>query len=162
MNNPKADKHEAEKESSNSRRLPLVDGCADTRIPWPDNIDGFVVTKQLLEDFLGNQTLYQAQATAKRMVIVAEAARQIAVGEQLDLNWQLIRFVASEDKSEGYQRVIGAMIRAIDQGKEGITAARSTAMHVMDFGFDYMTSYGDEFIYEEGLERMKQSAGKLD
>src|SRR5215208_3611282 len=153
--------NKAEKESSNSRRLPLVDGQADRSIPWPDNIDGFVVTKQQLEDFIGNQTLYQAQATAKRMVILAEAARQIAVGEQLDMNWQLIRFVASEDKSEGYQRVIGAMIRAIDRGEEGITAVRSTAMHVMDFGFDYMTSYGYEFIYEEGLERLKQDVGRL-
>ena len=157
MNNPKVDGHEAEKESSNSREFPLIDGCADRGIPWPDNIDGFVVSKQQLEDFLGNQTLYQAQATAKRFVIVAEAARQIAGGEQLDLNWQLIRYVASEDKSEGYQRVIGAMIRAIEQGEEGITAVGSTAMHVMDFGFDYMTSYGYEFIYEEGLERIRQS-----
>ncbi len=135
---------------------------ADRSIPWPENIDGFVVTKQHLEDFIGNQTLYQAQTTAKRIVILAEAARQIAVGEQLDMNWQLIRFIASEDKSEGYQRVIGAMIRAIEQGEEGITAVRSTAMHIMDFGFDYMTSYGYEFIYEEGLERMKQSAGRID
>ena len=161
MNNPKVDEHEAEKEFSNSRKFPLVDGLADRGIPWPENIDGFVVAKQQLEDFLGNLTLYQAQATAKRIVILAEAARQIARGEQLDLNWQLIRFVASEDKSEGYQRVIGAMIRAIEQGEEGITAVRSTAMHVMDFGFDYMTSYGSEFIYEEGLERLKQDVGRL-
>ena len=145
-----------------SREFLLIDGITDRRIPWPENASGFVVTKQQLEDFIGNQTLYQAQATAKRFVIVAEAARQIAVGEQLDLNWQLIRFVASEDKGEGYQRVIGAMIRAIDQGEKGVTAVRSTAMHVMDFGFDYMTSYGYEFIYEEGLERMRQSAGRLD
>ena len=154
--------NKAEKEFSNSRKSPLADGMADRNIPWPDNIDGFVVGQEELEDFLGNQTLYQAQITAKRLVILAQAARQIAEGEQLDMNWQLIRYVASEDKSGGYQRVIGAMIRAIEQGKEGITAVRSTAMHVMDFGFDYMTSYGDEFIYEEGLERMKQSAGRLD
>ena len=135
---------------------------ADRQIAWPDNPRGFVVSQQQLEDFLGNQTLYQAQATAKRFVIVAEGARQIAQGEQLDLNWQLIRYVASEDKSEGYQRVIGTMIRAIDRGEEGITAVRSTAMHVMDFGFDYMTSYGSQLIYEEGLERMRQSAGMSD
>src|SRR5215208_3050929 len=154
--------NKAEKESSNSRRLPLIDGCADRSISWPDNIDGFVVTKQQLEDFIGNQTLYQAQATAKRFVTVAEAARQIARGEQLDLNWRLIHFVASEDKGEGYQQMMNAMIRAIEQGEEGITSVRSTAMHVMDFGFDYMTSYGSQLIYEEGLERMRQSAGRLD
>ena len=130
---------------------------ADRRIPWPENPSGFVVGQQQLEDFLGNQTLYQAQATAKRFVVVAEAARQIAKGQQVDLNFRLIRFIASEDKSEGYQQVMKLMLKAIDQGKEGITAVRSTAMHVMDFGFDYMTSYGYEFIYEEGLERIRQS-----
>ena len=130
---------------------------ADRRIPWPENPSGFVVSQQQLEDFLGNLTLYQAQATAKRFVIVAEAAGQIAKGQQLDLNFQLIRFIASEDKSEGYQQVMKLMLKAIDQGEEGITAVRSTAMHVMDFGFDYMTSYGYELIYEEGLERIRQS-----
>ena len=135
---------------------------ADRQIAWPDNPRGFVVSQQQLEDFIGNQTLYQAQATAKRFVAVAEAAGQIAKGQQVDLNFRLIRFIASEDKSEGYQQVMKLMLKAIDQGKEGITAARSTAMHVMDFGFDYMTSYGYEFIYEEGVERMKQSAGRLD
>ena len=135
---------------------------ADRRIPWPENTRGFVVGQQALEVFLGNQTLYQAQATAKRFVAVAEAAGQIAKGQQVDLNFRLIRFVASEDKSEGYQQVMKLMLKAIDQGKEGITAVRNTAMHVMDFGFDYMTSYGYEFIYEEGVERMRQEAGRLD
>ena len=130
---------------------------ADRQIAWPDNPRGFVVSQQQLEDFIGNQTLYQAQATAKRLVIVAEAAGQIAKGQQVDLNFRLIRFIASEDKSEGYQQVMKLMLKAIDQGEEGITAVRSTAMHVMDFGFDYMTSYGYEFIYEEGLERIRQS-----
>ena len=130
---------------------------ADRRIPWPENPRGFVVSQQQLEDFIGNQTLYQAQATAKRFVVVAEAAGQIAKGQQVDLNFRLIRFIASEDTSEGYQQVMKLMLKAIDQGEEGITAVRSTAMHVMDFGFDYMTSYGYEFIYEEGLERIRQS-----
>lgn len=147
---------------SKSREFPLVDGLIDRTIPWPENIHGFVVTKQELEDFIGNQTLRQAQATAKRFVAVAEAARQIAKGEQVDLNLRLIRFIASEDKSEGYQQMIKLMLRAIDQGEEGINAVRSTATHVMDFGFDYMASYGNRLIYEDGLERLKQTAGRLD
>lgn len=53
------------------------------------------------------------------------------------------------------------MLRAIGQGEAGIEAVRSTAMHVMDYGFDYMTSYGSELLYEEGLERMKQDVGRL-
>lgn len=50
-----------------------------------------------------------------------------------------------------------AMISAIEQSEEGINAVVSTAMHVMDFGFDYITSYGNELIYAEGLARMWQA-----
>ena len=91
---------------------------ADRQIAWPDNPRGFVVSQQQLEDFIGNLTLYQAQATAKRFVVVAEAAGQIAKGQQVDLNFRLIRFIASEDKSEGYQQVMKLMLKAIDQGEE--------------------------------------------
>ena len=145
-------KHDLDQVSDEQTRA-----LADRQIAWPDNPRGFVVSQQQLEDFIGNLTLYQAQATAKRFVVVAEAAGQIAKEQQVDLNFRLIRFIASEDKSEGYQQVMKLMLKAIDQGEEGITAVRSTAMHVMDFGFDYMTSYGYEFIYEEGLERIRQS-----
>ena len=134
----------------------------DKRVPWPENTCGFVVSQQDLEDFIGNQTLRQAQATAKRFVVVASAAYHIGIGEEVDWNWQLIRFVASEDESAGYQRLMRLMLRAIKQGEEGINAVRSTAMHVMDYAFEYMTSYGYDFIYEGGIERMKQSAGRLD
>lgn len=54
------------------------------------------------------------------------------------------------------------MIRAIDQGEEGIAAAYSTAMHLLDFGFDYLTSCGSEAIYEEGLMKIKKTSEKLD
>lgn len=155
--------YKSEEESSKSREYPLVDGLTDRSVAWPENPGGFVTGQKELEDFIGNQTLRQAQATAKRLVIIAEAARRhIARGEEFEMNWRLIRFVANEDKSEGYQRLIGAMIRAIDQGEEGIKATTLTALHVMDFGFNYMTSYGDKFIYEEGLKRLKQSAERLD
>ena len=154
--------NKAEKESSNSRKFPLVDGMADRSIPWPDNIDGFVVSQKELEDFMGNRSLRQAQATAKRFDVIASAAYRIGRGEEVDLNWKLIRFVASEDESADYQRVMRLMLRAIKQGEEGITAVRSTAMHVMDFGFEYMTSYGSELIYEEGLESLKRATERGD
>ena len=139
-----------------------VDSLTDRSVAWPDNANGFVVSQKELEEFIGNQTLYQAQTTAKRFVIIAEAARRIARGEQFDLNLRLIRLVAGEDQSADYQYVIKAMLRAIDCGEEGIKAVSLTALHVMDFGFECMTSYGNEFIYKEGLERMNQSAERLD
>src|ERR1044072_3996914 len=100
---------------------------ADRLIPWPENPRGFVVSQQQLEDFIGHQTLYQAQVTGKRFVDIAEAALQIAKGQQVDLTFRLIHFIASEDKTEGYQQVMKLMLKAIDQGEEGITAVRRTA-----------------------------------
>jgi len=141
-----------------SREFPMIDGITDRRIPWPENASGFVVTKQQLEDFIGNQTLYQAQATAKRFIIVADAARQIARGENKELNWRLIRYVASEDESADYQRMMKAMLSAIEQGEEGIMAAWSTTMHLLDFGFEYVTSCDRRMYYEDSIERMMQAA----
>jgi hypothetical protein len=102
-----------------SREFPLNDGCADRSIAWPENIDGFVLTKQELEDFIGNQTLRQAQATAKRFSIVSSAARHIARGEEVEMNWRLIRFIANEEINEEYQQVMRLMLRVIEQGEKG-------------------------------------------
>lgn len=162
MSNLNTKNYRSEEESSKSREYTLPDGLTDRSVAWPKNPGGFVIVQKELEDFIGNQTLRQAQATAKRLVIIAEAARCIARGEEYEMNWRLIRFVANEDKSEGCQRLMQAMIRAIDQGEEGVKAVSITALHVMDFGFENMTSYGNEFIYGEGLERLKQSVERLD
>ena len=145
-----------------SREFPLVDGLCDRRIPWPENVSGFVVAKQQLEDFIGNQTLYQAQATAKRLIVIADAARQIARGENKELNWRLIRHIASEDDGAEYQLLMKAMLSAIAQGEEGIKAVRSTTMHLLDFGFENLTSCGRELIYEEGLKRMWRAAERVE
>src|ERR1044072_94834 len=131
-----------------SRKYQLVDGMADRRNAWPENVDGFVITKQQLEEFIGNQTLVQAQATAKRFIVIADAARQIARGENKEMNWRLIRYVASEDDSAGCQQMMKAMLSAIAQGEEGIAAACLTTKHLLDVRFEYMTSCNRELIYE--------------
>jgi hypothetical protein len=141
------------KQRPKSRKFLLVDGMADRRNAWPENIDGFVVTKQQLEDFIGNQTLYQAQSTTKRFIVIAAAARQIARGENKELNWRLIRYVAGEDDGV----VMRAMLSAIAQGEEGIAAACLTITHLLDFGFEYMASCNRDLIYEDSLKRMMQA-----
>ena len=55
-----------------------------------------------------------------------------------------------------------AAVRALDQDEKGISADPLTAMRLLDFGFENMTSYGSELIYEEALERLKQSTEWLD
>lgn len=157
MYTSKAERHKAEKDFSNLSESPMIGGCADRSIPWPENPDGFVVPQKELEDFISSQTLYHAQIVTKRLIAIAEAARQIAAQEQVEQNFRLIRFIANEEKSVDGQQVMKAMLRAIDRGKEGINAARVTAVHVMDYGFESMTSYGNEFIYEEVLKRMRQT-----
>ncbi|HKS41817.1 MAG TPA: hypothetical protein VJX74_14475 [Blastocatellia bacterium] len=145
------------KQRPKSREFPLVDGLTDRRITWPENASGLVVTRQQLEDFIGNQTLYQAQATAKRFIVIAAAAQQIARGKNKELNWRLIRYVASEDDSAGCQQMMKAMLSAIVQGEEGIAAACLTTIHLLDFGFEYMTSCNRGLIYEDSLKRMMQA-----
>lgn len=51
-----------------------------------------------------------------------------------------------------------AMIKAIKKGEEGILAAYSTVMHLMDFGFKYIACGNRETRYSEAIGRMRRVA----
>jgi hypothetical protein len=117
-----------------------------------------VVTQKEIERFISSQPLHRAQLTARRFAVVADAAKAIGRGEDVELNWRLIRRIADEDKSADYQRIMGTMIKAIEQGEEGIAAAYSTAMHLKDFGFEYAACDNRERTYKEALEQVRRAA----
>jgi hypothetical protein len=148
----------AKKGSSKSRKPPLVDDLFDRQIPWPVNPRGYVVTEKEIEQFIGNQIINKAQITAKRFMVVADAAKAVGKGENVDLNWQLIHHTASLDKSEDYQRIMKAMIEAIEKGREGIIAAYITTKYLLEYGFEYTASCNREKLYEDRLKRLSRAA----
>ena len=148
----------AKKGSSKSRKQPLVANGFDEQTPWPENPDGYVVPQNEIEKFIANQILAKAQTTARRFMVVADAGRAIGKGENTDLNWRLIRYTASLDKSEGYQRIMKAMIAAIEQGKKGIMAAYCTTRYLLEYGFEYTACCNREKLHLDKLKRLTRAA----
>ncbi len=142
--------------NKSTKRLPIY-SVPDRRICWPDNPEGFVVPQKELEDFIGNQTLYQAQATAERFAVVGEAALAIGKGKDVEFNWEMIRRIVSEDKNAYYQRVMKAMLEAIEKGMEGIMVAYGTVTYLLEFGFAYTACSTNEEFYERRIKRMKRA-----
>ena len=129
----------------------------DRSIPWPDNPEGLVLPEKELRDFIGIQTVYHAQATAKRFAIVAEAALAISSNEDVEMNWQLIHRIVNEDKNTYYQRVMQAMVEAIKKGKEGTMRAYATVTYLWLVGFGEIAWSTTEEYYKRRVKRMKQT-----
>ena len=144
-------------QSDNSPKHQSKDYSADRSIPWPDNPYGYVVSGKELKDFIGMQTVYRAQATARRLAVVAEAGLAISSGEAVNMNWQLIEQIMSEDQNTYYQRVICAMVEAIKQGKEGARRAYATVVHLWLLGFDEIAWSTTDEYYQRRLKRMKRA-----
>jgi hypothetical protein len=147
----------AKKGSAKSRKRPTVDDPFDRRIPWPENPHGYVVPEKEIEVFIGNQTIRKAQITAKRFVVVAEAAEALGKGENVGLNRRLIGHIASLDKSPDYRRIMKAMTEAIWQGEQGIAAACLTTKYLLEYGFEYTACCNREKLYKDGLRRISRS-----
>jgi len=160
MHNTKSATSKAGKGSSKSSRQPLFvdDDDFNLQTPWPEDPDGYVVPQKQIEDFIGNQTVYEAQLTAERFVVLAEACQALLSNQKVDLNLRLIRYIASEDRSADYQQVMKAMKAAIKAGEEGIQAAYSTARYLLEFGFEYTTCCNREKLYERAVEQMQRAA----
>lgn len=146
-----------------SRKLPRIDeesALQDHQLPWPLNPEGYVVPQKQIEEFISNQALIKAQITAKRFMVVADAARAISRGEDPDLNWRLIRYTADLDKADGYQSMMGAMIAAIEKGEQGIKAACGTTCYMLEYGFEYTACCNREKLHQDTLRRLSRT-GKL-
>ena len=143
-------------QSVKSAKRQSVYESPDRTIPWPENPHGFVVSGKELKDFIGMQTVYHAQATARRFAVVAEAGLAISSGEEVKMNWQLIHLIMSEDHNTYYQRVMRAMIEAIRQGKEGARRAYATVVHLWLLGFGEIAWSTTDEYYKKRVERMKR------
>ena len=147
----------AKKGSFKSRKRRPAGGEFDEQTAWPENPDGYVVSKKEIERFIGSQTVYKAQITARRFMVVADAARAIGRGENANLNRQLILHTASLDKSESYQRIMKAMVSAIETGEQGIMAAYCTTRYLLEYGFEYIACCNREKLHAGRLRQIKQA-----
>jgi len=114
-----------------------------------------VVSESEIHDFIRSLRVGDWDSFAARMQVVVDAATALIeteAGEIDKSNLKLIKRVASESTDKGYQRIMNAIIAAIEQGPEGIKSARKTAT----IGVDQVFIWTPEYFYA-----LKQYGNKL-
>ena len=120
-----------------------------------------VVAEREIRELAAHMKIREVRDAALCLLIIDEAARAIGAQERDagKLNLRLIKQMAGEEKCTRVRRVIKAMIAAVEQGAEGVLAARLTITCFMDFAFEYVPGPGVAArLYKSKLSRIRQAA----
>ena len=134
---------------------------ASAKSPKPKYPKGIVVPESELRDLAVNLKIHEAQEAALCLLIIDQAARAIAAEESDngELNLRLIKQMAGEEQCRRTRPIIKAMIAAIEQGAEGVVAARLTITCFMEFAFEYMPDPSRAArLYDGKLSKIRQAA----
>ena len=121
----------------------------------------YVVDESVIKDFVGSLEIHDVDAAAARFQAVADVTakmlkRQANNIEQSDL--ELIKRLAARSRNRHYRRIMSAMLEAVGQGWEGITAAQKTAAHIVDMAFRWTPEYISVlYMYRDKLRRTMQA-----
>lgn len=139
-------------------------GAANITLPWRSNPHGYVVPESEIRELVGNQLLKNLNDFAARMQAIVDATtctytaahfREVATlakDRLTDTDIRLIRLVSSQDRSRQYQRVMKAILDAMEQGPEGIRAVRRTAALAVRLAFAWTSTYNSALLeYENDL-----------
>ena len=107
----------------------------------------YVVDEQEIREFIGGLSVVHVTTVAARFQIVADLTsgafeERIDKLDESELN--LINRIARENNGERYQRLMTAILSAVEQNRHGINAAHLTARRVVELAFrctrDYFTA----------------------
>jgi len=132
--------------------------------PWRSHPHGYVVPESEIRELVGNQLLKNLNDFAARMQVIVEATtctysaahfREVATlakDRLTEADVRLIRRVAGQDRGRQYQRLMRAILDAIDQGPEGIRAVRRSAALAVRLAFAWSSTYNSALLeYENDL-----------
>ncbi|MEK6302499.1 MAG: hypothetical protein AABO41_17445 [Acidobacteriota bacterium] len=126
--------------------------------------DGLVVPESEIRELAHNLKTREAHDAAVCLLVIDEAAKAIDAphSERADnggLNLLLIKQMAREQECRRVRRIIKAMIAAIEQGIEGVRAARLTTTCFIEFAFEYMPDREIAArLYHGKLSKIRQAA----
>ena len=134
---------------------------ASAKLPKRKYPKGIVVPESEIRDLAANLKIRDAQEAALCLLVIDHAAQAIEAKEtdNGELNLRLIKQMAGDEKCRRTRRIIKAMIAAIEQGAEGIVAARMTITCFIEFAFEYMPDPGMAArLYNGKLSKIRQAA----
>ncbi|MEK6300865.1 MAG: hypothetical protein AABO41_09100 [Acidobacteriota bacterium] len=137
---------------------------ASAKSPRRKYPEGFVVPESEIRELASSLRIREAQDAALCLLVINEAAKAIGAAQthQADngeLNLLLIKQMAREEECRRIRRIIKAIIAAIEQGAEGVLAARLTITCFIEFAFEYMPDPGVAArLYNGKLSKIRQEA----
>lgn len=121
----------------------------------------FVLPEKELRDLALNLPIREAHKAALCLLIIEIAAKAVeeespASGE-LDL--RLIRQLVAEENCRPIQRLIKAIIAAVEQGAEGACVARLTITRFLEVAFEYTPDRGmAQVVYDSRLSKLRRAS----
>ena len=98
--------------------------------------DEYVVAEDRIEELVGNLRQRDLIDMGALMLAVFVATHMQREGKLDEVALRLIRSVAAMKRGNRYRSIMEAIIGAVEQGAEGVEAARATARRAIEFAFD--------------------------
>ena len=125
------------------------------------NFEPYVVPETTIRDLVFSLRIGEAHDAAMCLLVIGEAVKAIVKGKtkSREPNLRLIKQIAEEEKCRPIQRIIEAIIAALEHGAEGIYAACLTITRFLEFAFEYQPDQsGVERLYKNKLRTIKKAS----
>jgi hypothetical protein len=121
-----------------------------------------LVSESLIDDFIRTLRIEDLDIFASRMQVILDSTSPLveSATDQIDeTGLRLIKQVAAESKDKGYRQIVGAIIKALEQGGAGIKSARKTASVAVDMVFLWTPGYFAALKeYQSWLREIRRNA----
>jgi hypothetical protein len=119
---------------------------------------GYVLPEPDIHTLFDNTRHDQIEAVAARMQVVADVTGKSVDSKLGEADLQHLKQIATENLRPDHQRLMQAILRAVEDGPEGIEAARRTAACLVEMYFLFSRErYLGLKLYEVRLRRSRQA-----
>jgi hypothetical protein len=112
--------------------MSIADKKPSRAIRRPKYPGGYVVPQRVIWDFVADQKIRDIDAIEARMRGVHEATQALLHGDNLRAQKSRIEDIASQTSDARWKRIMNSIIDAVQDGEEGIWAASSTAVRIVE------------------------------
>ena len=133
---------------------------ANTKALKEKHPKGFVVPETEIRDLVANLRIGEAHDVALCLLVIGEAVKAIVEDKtgNRELNLRLIEHIANKEKCRPVQRIIEAILAAVEQGADGIYAACLTITRFLEFAFEYQPDASlAEHQYKNELSKIRRA-----
>jgi len=122
---------------------------------------GYVLPDSDIHTLFDNTRHNQIEAVAARLQAVVDLTDQSVDGRLAEADLQHLKQIAAENPQADHKRLMRAISRAVEDGPQGIEAARRTAARLVELYFVFSHErYLGLKMYEARLRRIRLADGR--